>query len=110
MLLNRCTQWGNLMIDIGKFEKRINLLKSGKTLMLKHLAFGDYLLQMNPQRNRIFCKRVLRGEENISEDRLNYLLMWDCGDWYLYEEPVNTACTCCNGTGVIRENAEHMRV
>lgn len=86
------------MIDIIKFERRVNLLKNGKALLLKHLAYGEYVVRMNPQQNRIFCETTLRGA-TISEERITYLLMWDCGDWYLYEEPKRSTCTCCHGTG-----------
>ena len=86
------------MIDIEKFDSRIQLLKAGKTLLLKHAGFGEYYVEMNPQQNRIFHQTV-SGEE-LSEEKVNYLLMWDCGDWYLFEPPLLTRCQGCDGSGV----------
>lgn len=91
------------MIDMVKFERRVNLLKNGKQLLLKHLAYGEYIVSMNPQHNRLFHETVKGG--SLSEDRISYMLMWDCGDWYLYDPPHSHPCDCCNGTGKIQEVA-----
>ena len=97
-------------INTEKLTTRLNLLKQGETLYLQHLAYGTYKVYMNPQRNRILregiCPYAIRrttydlvtvqttfnGDLNgciedpqrgTSEKDVNYLLLWDCGRWFL---------------------------
>lgn len=78
------------MIDINKISKRIEVLKSGKSLLLVHSCYGIFKIKMNPQQNRIFIDKVYESTyayDKISpmykEAQINYLLFWDCGEWYV---------------------------
>lgn len=93
------------MIDIKKFEHRINLLKQGKQLLLKHKYYGDYTVRMNPQHNRIMGTPYDSSAAPLDENGILGLLVWDCGEWYLFDRPHTHMCHCCNGTGKIQEEA-----
>lgn len=45
-------------MNVDKLMKRIDLLKSGKTLIMNHAAYGTYEFKMNPQQNNIFAKAI----------------------------------------------------
>lgn len=78
------------MIDINKINKRIEALKVGKSLLLKHDYYGIFKIKMNPQQNRIFIDEIYESRTTFyeipsiyREAQINYLLFWDCGEWYV---------------------------
>lgn len=93
------------MIDILKFETRVNLLKNGHTLLMSHQIYGDYKVRMNPQQNRVYIDQDVTRDDEMTEDKIMKMLVWDCGDWYIYEQPGIEKCGCCAGKGVISTEA-----
>ena len=66
--------------------KRVSLLKDGKKLLMKHIAFGDHTFEMNPQRNVIICcpyghQRALPDYTSSSD-----CILFGFGDWYEVDE------------------------
>lgn len=99
------------MIDKDKFCKRITLLEQGHTLLLKHVVYGDFKVYMNPQQNRIFAVNV-DGSDRNEEDGpiIDLLLMWNNGDWFLYEKDKIEECSTCKGRGFVAHPVELVRV
>ena len=78
------------MYDILQvFNDRINMLKSGRKLVLNHSVYGIFIIAMNPQENRIYVEQEIAAYPNwtvippqFNEDKILSLLFWDCGEWY----------------------------
>lgn len=100
--------WSDEMIgffNIGNTKKILTLLNEGRKLLYKHSVFGNYIVYMNQQRNRILVKNEdgteletypFNGFENsstiivykspINEDTIISYIIWHSGDWYLKNE------------------------
>lgn len=83
------------MINIDKINKRIEALESGESLLLDHSCFGIFKINMNPQKNRIFIDKIYKYTQTYDEippryreAYINYLLFWDCGNWYILNKKV----------------------
>lgn len=81
------------MINIDKLNKRIEILKSDKPLLLKHGSYGVFRIKMNPQRNRIFIDKIYEAQKYFKEIPkvyqeivINDCLFWDRGLWYTMDK------------------------
>jgi hypothetical protein len=62
---------------IGNAKKILTLLNDGSRLKYKHGVWGDVIVQMNPQRNRIFVTE----NEHINENNIMTYIVWATGTW-----------------------------
>lgn len=107
------------MIDLAKIGKLISLLKNGNTLLYSEYT-GQYLVRMNPQQNRItleafddnakerLSKRIVDKDNCIhvspdcmTEQLLAYCILWNTGNWFIYEKGHKVICANCCGKGTI---------
>jgi hypothetical protein len=70
--------------NMKKARVILTALVEEKQLQLRHEAYGNVNVYMNPQRNRIL---VINNNNNkhISEDNILNFIIWSSGDWYLKE-------------------------
>lgn len=69
--------------NLSKARLLLTALNEGKALLLEHGAMGDYVVYMNPQRNRINVERQQKQRDHeINEDNVMSFIVWHAGDWY----------------------------
>lgn len=71
------------------FNDRIDILKSGRKLVLNHGVYGIFIVAMNPQANRIYIEKEITTYPDwteipysFREDKILSSLFWDYGEWY----------------------------
>jgi len=99
------SDWSDEMIgffNIGNAKKILSLLYEGKELQYRHAVFGNFIVYMNPQKNRILVKdengerlesQSFNGFVNsstvtvykspVNEDTIMSFIVWHTGGWYL---------------------------
>lgn len=88
--------------NIGNAKKILTLLKEHKILQYRHSFYGNYIVHMNQNGNRILvkhedgteletlpcnefenCSTVLVYKSPINEDTIMDFIIWKTGEWYL---------------------------
>lgn len=69
-----------------KLIARVNALKEGKTLLMKHAGFCDYKFKMNDQRNVIGMSSTDGTVSIAMVGTASDHILWGYGDWYILDE------------------------
>lgn len=69
------------VFNISKCRAILHALNHGKKLFFEHLAYGKTYVEMNPQRNAIYCTH-----EDFEDDRILFFALSGSGDWYIVNE------------------------
>lgn len=65
--------------NIGNAELILTLLDGGKELQYRHGVYGNVIVRMNPQRNRI----LVSENKSITEQNILTFILWATGEWYV---------------------------